>query len=197
MKYLSKITFVLFLSLVFSSCSKDETSTEALALSFDESVAIIQYSNNILSKTKSSEEAIIIEIKNFNSDLVLKTEYYIDGIQYTDDGQFNDEIAGDGLFTSIQTYLSKNLKSSNTQDELNLGQNFKFNNELKSFLKKKYGYNTATNNFAKSTALAKIKFGCKVRTVVCPETSWWNSCWPLSSPCTCVEFYDCEASIEL
>jgi hypothetical protein len=155
-------------------------------------------SNNTSSKAKSSKEAIIIEIKNFNSDLVLKTQYYIDGIQYTDDGQFNDEIAGDGLFTSIQTYLSKNLKSGNNQDELNLGQNFKFNNELKSFLKEKYDYNTTTNNSGKSVARkSKIKFGCKVRTAECPETSWWNSCWPLSSPCTCVEFYDCEASIEI
>lgn len=45
-------------------------------------------------------------------------------------------------------------------------------------------------------AKRSIKLGCKVRNIKCPQTSWYNTCiW--GSSCTCVDFYDCELSVEI
>ncbi|MGI9526836.1 MAG: hypothetical protein ACR2MS_06990 [Weeksellaceae bacterium] len=169
---------------------------ENIESTFDNSVAIILYSQSFKSKAKIGEEANIIEIRNFSNDFVLNSEYYIEGIQYTDNGEFNDEIAGDGLYTSIQTFPKDSRKSKNSLDKLSFGQDFKFNKELKRYLKSKYGGQSGSNSRLPESG-GKMKFGYKVRTIACPETGWWNSCYPLSSPCTCVEFYDCELSVEI
>lgn len=194
MKYISKIVLVSILSFSLFSCNNEEPMQENIESTFDNSVAIIQYNQNFNAKAKTGVSAKIIEIKNFSNDFALNSEYYIEGIQYTDNGEFNDEIAGDGLYTSIQTFSIDSHKSKNSLDELSYGQDFKFDEELKLYLQSKYG--SQSGSFSNRGG-GTIKFGCKVRTVTCPETSWWNSCWPLSSPCTCVEFYDCEASIEI
>lgn len=119
----------------------------------------------------SKSKPITIEIVNYHPSKKLLPAYMIDGIEYNDNGKFNDEIAGDGVFTSVKKVVVKGL----TKD-----------------VSLKY---SAATSFKYQSESRGISFGCKVRTVTCPETNWWNSCWPVSSPCTCVEFYDCEFEI--
>jgi len=194
MKNILNLIFVLLLGLI--ACNKQDTNISEQELGFEESVAIIQYginSDKYKTWNKQNEEPAIIEIKNFNPDFTIQSQYYIDGIQYTDDGSFNDEIPNDGYYTSIKKYPIDDLKSFfQNNDALNKSDAFMFNKELNSYLLVKYGKSVSKN---KSTNV--IELTCKVRLAQCPETDWWNSCWPLSSPCTCVEYYDCEVKVEI
>jgi len=123
---------------------------------------------------KVGARPITIEIVNYHPTKKLLPAYMINGLEYCDNGKYNDKVAGDGIFTSVQNVTVKNLPKGTG---------------------KKYTASPALKH--QSANKSEIKFGCKVRTVTCPETNWWNSCWPLSSPCTCVEFYDCEVEISI
>jgi|SRR5690606_12039706 hypothetical protein len=156
---------------------------------FDESVVFLQNIN--------SENLHIVEIINFNPDLKLEIEYSINDIKYTDSGEYNDKFAGDGIYTSIEA----TEHSNEDYEVLNIGENFKYTEQLNSYLKDRYGYDLEeiiennTTNF-KVKPKASIKVGCKIVTRECPETHWYNSCI-FSSPCTCVYLEDCELSIEV
>jgi hypothetical protein len=189
MKYL----YLLFAVSILCSCTVDENHDieNSNTNNFNESVVILQNPTNL----KSSIEAqpIYIEMLSFNADFVLEEEYYIDGIQYTDNGSFNDQIANDGIYSSIQSYNSSDLlEKSDFETTINFGGSFKYQEEFTNYLAERYDALDINEKGG-----IKIKAGCKMRLAPCPETSWWNTCWPLSSPCTCVEFYDCDATIEV
>jgi len=152
----------------------------------EDSLVFIQDLSFLNSKNKRDQHVLTIQILNFNANYKLLPAYNIDGVEYCDNGKFNDKVAGDGIFTSVSehrilsgssTYITNVIKSPS----------FKYNADFNKFIDTKYG----------SANKSGIKFGCKVRLIPCPETNWWNSCWPLSSPCSCVEFYDCEVEIEI
>ncbi|NNF76009.1 MAG: hypothetical protein HKN00_12535 [Flavobacteriaceae bacterium] len=153
---------------------------------YEDSVIFVQNLDNLNSKSNSGKQVITIEIINFDSRYKLLPAYLINGIEYCDNGEYNDEIAGDGIFSSVNKYEITLEKSSNGIEFIQ-GPKFKYNSEMQAYIASKYGGTKDTG----------IKFGCKMRTIPCPNTNWWNSCWPLSSPCTCIEFYDCEFEIEL
>jgi hypothetical protein len=158
---------------------------------FEEAIVLFQNIMPVksLKNGQTIEIVLTLELVSFDENVPISSEYYIDGIQYTDDGQFNDSVAGDGIYTSIQIYLVSadflELKNSLGNAILHKGYNFKYEAELEKYLN------------AKFPEKASVKFGCKVRLVTCSETNWWNVCWPLPSPCTCVEFYDCYTEIEI
>jgi hypothetical protein len=137
-------------------------------------------------KNSNKKQALTIEIINFDSRYKLLPSYVIDGIEYCDNGNYNDKIAGDGLFTSVTTHRVSTSKSSSTVNIFQ-GKNFQYTNELASIINSKYDSETRSG----------IMVGCSVRIVTCPETSWYNSCWPFSSPCSCLEFYDCKVGLEI
>lgn len=122
--------------------------------------------------SKGTAKPMLIQFKNHHPTKKLLPHYVINGEKYSDDGNGNDASAGDGIFTSTNKFLPKNLPNNIT---------------------KVHNYSTS---YTGPTSRI-VKFGCKVRLVPCPENNWWDSCWPLSSPCQCVEFYDCEFEIEL
>lgn len=195
MRYLFKVCLISVAVLFVGGCDENELSTDNYG--FDESIAILIYQNEIRADNKVDESYAKLELKNFNPDFMLMDEYVIDGVKYTDNGEFNDEFAGDSVYTSIykvdNSYLVKDASES---DVVNFSPNFRFKNELQEELKIKYksdNYNSTNSQKGEG----KITFGCKVRLITCPESGFWDTCWPLSSPCTCVDFYDCEASIEL
>jgi hypothetical protein len=196
MKFLSKITIALFLTFSFFACSEDENKVKSElspndTSTFLESVALIRTGVKTGTNAKNSEEkyAFTINVIDFSESIDLHEAYMIDDIEYSDNGLYNDEIANDGVYTSVQKYRIVNQESNKTNilntQIINKSDNFKYDKDLNNYLNK--------NGVASKT---KIKFGCKVRTVTCPETSWWNDCW-FGSPCTCIEFYDCETSIEV
>jgi hypothetical protein len=196
MNKILKITLALCLSFTFFACSEDENKVET-ELSFNdtskflESVALIRTGVKTETNAKNSDEkyAFIINVVDFSESIDLHEAYMIDDLEYSDNGLYNDEVANDGVYTSVQKYRIVNQESNKTNvlntQIINKSDNFKYEKNLTDYLNK--------NGIASKTT---IKFGCKVRTVTCPETSWWNDCW-FGSPCTCIEFYDCEASIEV
>jgi hypothetical protein len=127
-------------------------------------------------------------MENFNPNFTLQNEYYIEGVQFTDDGNFNDITSGDGIYTSIQTFPTKQRNVGLEKIKIITGADFEYYEELGVLLKeKKIDYSVEN--------LDNKSIGCDFQTAVCPETSWWNTCWPMSSPCTCIEFYNCSVSI--
>tara|TARA_B110000879_G_C11137930_1_gene498968 strand:+ start:353 stop:961 length:609 start_codon:yes stop_codon:yes gene_type:complete len=192
----------LFLTLSLLACSEYENKIENdLSIDYElstndtsnflEAVAIIR--TGVLqkksNKSKQEKYAFTINIVDFSKNIDLHDAYVIDNIEYSDNGLYNDETPNDGIYTSVLTYKIINQESNKinvfNSQIINRSEDFKYIKELNDYLKKK--------NIASKTS---IKFGCKLRSVNCPETSWWNECW-LGSPCTCIEFYDCSASIEV
>ena len=197
MKKLKKIGLLLISTLLLIYCnSEDENRIEKeLSLNdtskFLESVVLIRTGVKAEANAKISDEkyAFTINVVDFSESIDLHEAYMIDDIEYSDNGLFNDEVANDGVYTSVQKYRIVNQERNKTNvlstQIINKSDHFKYEESLNDYLNK----NVLDEKI-------KIKFGCKVRTATCPETSWWNDCW-FGSPCTCIDFYDCEASIEV
>ena len=195
MKYYLKVAFTALIGLALFSCTTDENKFPNDELGFNESVAIIEPAFSSYLYNKVDEELMIIELKNFNPHFKLSTQYKIKGVKYTDDGMFEDKIAGDGIYTAIKKITLKKMKSF-TESKLNFGPEFKFTENLKEYLDENYSIGELENT-RNQKLKGSIGFGCKVRLITCPETGFWDTCWPLSSPCTCVDFYDCEIGFDI
>lgn len=152
---------------------------------FSASVVLVQDLSAYQGKSASFKTPNTIEILNFHKTKKLLPVYTFEGIKYTDDGKHNDAKAGDGIFTSTN---SVSVRSSNTLPERRYiaAPDFKYKSAFDSYL-----------NGSGVTQKSGIGFSCKVRIITCPENNWWDSCWPLQSPCSCVEFYDCEFTIDI
>tara|TARA_B110000027_G_scaffold33351_1_gene37022 strand:- start:301 stop:897 length:597 start_codon:yes stop_codon:yes gene_type:complete len=195
MKYYLKVAFTALIGLALFSCTTDENKFPNDELGFNESVAIIEPAFSSYLYNKVDEELMIIELKNFNPHFKLSTQYKIKGVKYTDDGMFEDKIAGDGIYTAINKITLKKMKSF-TESKLNFGPEFKFTENLKEYLDENYSIGELENT-RNQKLKGSIGFGCKVRLITCPETGFWDTCWPISSPCTCVDFYDCEIGFKI
>ena len=195
MKYYLKVAFTALIGLALFSCTTDENKFPNDELGFNESVAIIEPAFSSYLYNKVDEGILIIELKNFNPHFKLSTQYKIKGVKYTDDGMFEDKIAGDGIYTAINKITLKKMKSF-TESKLNFGPEFKFTENLKEYLDENYSIGELENT-RNQKLKGSIGFGCKVRLITCPETGFWDTCWPISSPCTCVDFYDCEIGFDI
>jgi len=183
MKNINKILLILLI--VFgglTSCQKDSNEKNDFKEKFEESVALIQQDLMNSESLKSSEYAIIIELKDFSGEIELNPVYKIDCIEYCDNGLFNDEIAGDGIYTSVEKFNIDNLKFSNNTVKIGKSTKFKYNEQLKSYLNQD------------AFKLLKISAGCSVRWVECPDEHWYDT--DLFGE-GCLEFYDCHAEFEL
>lgn len=196
MKKLSLFLFTALFAVIIFSCKTSDNKNEVDTLKeprFDEAVALFQkvVPTKSLKDGETIEIVLTVDLVSFDENVPICNEYYIDSIQYTDDGQYNDLVAGDGTYTSIQSFQvnsdSLELKSGQIgMTYLHKGADFKYEKELAKYINTRY-----------TEKAAGVSVSCKMRLVECPETSWWNTCWPLPSPCTCVEFYDCEVSVSL
>lgn len=150
---------------------------------FSRSVAIIKFNYDL---EPSSNVPLRLKLVTFDKDYKLLPVYKFNNIEYSDNGEFNDQIAGDGIYTSIENF---NIATEDIYNgvEVNVGETFLYKDQLIDLVKNDY-----LNRGIKPKAV--IKFGCKVRIVKCPNTSWYNTSI-FGEPC--VEFYDCEASVEV
>ncbi len=151
---------------------------------FVESVLVIHDLTVFKGKPKNFKTAVTMQLVNFRSDRKFLPVYTINGVGFNDDGKHNDQIAGDGIFTSVKKVTYTGVEAGKKKHYVNAPE-FKYNTALTSYYSKN-NVNTSSKN---------IGLNCKIRFITCPETHWWDSCWPLSSPCTCVEFFDCEINI--
>lgn len=153
---------------------------------FQESVLLIQDLTSFKGKPASTKLIVTAQLINFRQDRKFLPTYTINGIGYNDDGKHNDQVAGDGIFTSVKKVGYSGTESGKKKHYVNAA-NFKYSDALQNY----YAQNKV------NTSNKNVSFSCKIRTYTCPEEHWWDSCWPLASPCTCTEFYDCEFSISL
>jgi hypothetical protein len=200
MKTLLKLTSILFISLIFLSltffaCSEDDIEPNENKSTFETSVAIIQNGIDInkYSSKSSGDFSLKLKLKNFDPNFELSPVYKFDGIEYSDNGLFNDEIAGDGIYISVQKFNYASKRNLYNGITINKSEKFEHTEKLNAFLLSNYT-NNKSNIQSKVRPKLKFKLGCKVRLVDCPDTSWYNTSW-FGEPC--VEFYDCEASVEV
>lgn len=203
MKSIFKIGLGLALiSTAMSSCDKIEESPTAVneigaITNFVESVAILQtvkrYNDD--SRYKAGGIALTVQLKDFSNGVEMRPAYMIDNIEYCDNGKYNDEVSGDGVYTSVEKFSNDEKKSGDDFEGviIHKSDDFKFEKDLKDYLKTNISTNSS-EKLANSGPSLSIKLGCKLRTVTCPETSWLNSCW-FGSPCTCIEYFDCEGEV--
>lgn len=164
--------------------AEDAGGAQALSPSeFNASTVLIQDFSAFLSKSKSHKAPITIQILNFHKSKKLLPVYVFDGVAYSDNGQHNDKVAGDGVFTSTKPVKVSAAKPLPAKRYIT-SPDFKYKAAFDAYL-----------NAQNAAAKYGIGVKCKARIITCPETDWWNTCWPLSSPCSCVEFYDCEFEI--
>jgi len=187
MKIINKFIFALLAIAILSSCEDNISGLENNANSrdwpltttefngadpfFEESVAIIQR-GAVQDPDDKNSYIFFVELKDFSGKLSLNEQYTIGKIVYSDNGKYQDEIAGDGIYTSIQSYRVLNKDDNPDVFDytlINISDSFKYKDELESYI---------SNEKSQKTTMGKIKvkFGCKVRTITCPETHWWNSC---------------------
>ena len=100
----------------------------AMAQGFEESCVI--YLNERVEKIGITDEsARSVKIKSYDNMYKLKNMHIIDGVDYTDDGKTNDEVANDGIFTSMQFLPVPTETSINTITPIK-SDKFKFNDLL-------------------------------------------------------------------
>jgi hypothetical protein len=120
---MKKMFLLLGVTVFMLSCGKKNSQPSASASNvdsnpkFDESVALFQQTNtNVQSREKSTKVAYTFEMIDFSGDLTLGNVYKLEGIEYCDNGLFNDEIAGDGIYTSVETFSNSPIILSNFSD---------------------------------------------------------------------------------
>lgn len=160
--------------------SKTDPATEIEL--FTKSVAIIKFNYG---QTPSESVPLTVRMISYDENYELLPVYKYDGVEYSDNGLFNDAVAGDGIYTSVE-----NLKLAQEDIyngvEVNIGEDFLHKDKLVTQVKTEYA--------AKVKPGGSIKFGCKMKLGKCPNTSWYNTSY-FGEPC--VFFYDCEASFEI
>lgn len=175
---------IIFSLVILSSCTSikntiDKNDSEKQL--FLESVALIQKDAEKIKDDQNENVYLLkLEIRDFSKKVKLKPAYIVENIEYCDNGKYNDKIANDGIYTSVSKYVISDKESINLLKKtiINKSQNFRYNDRLDKYV---YGIS--------------VEVGCDVKTVTCPETSWYNECW-FGSPCTCIEFSNCKASIK-
>ena len=112
---------------------------------------------------------------NFNNNYIPLENYTLNGEGFTDDGNFNDVNAGDGIYTSTDVLNALPENKETAVGSFFVGDDFKYNEE---FYASKVG----------------IKIKCKISHVTTGTT-------PLGIPCNrvwggCIKISDCEIELE-
>ncbi|HLP63210.1 hypothetical protein [Flavobacterium sp.] len=163
---MKKLVFGLIAMFLFTSLSFGQT--------FEQSVAIKLGSRITTKEGGTSKSARSITLSNFNESYKLLSVYVLNGVDFTDDGKYNDLRAGDGIYTSVQ--LLPNPRGTSSVGSYLISDDFKY-----------------MENLISSTS--KIKIGCKIRHVRSGFSILGTNC--ATNCCGCTEFYDCEISIEI
>lgn len=135
---------------------------------FYRSVAIVP--KNHLLVSGGTEFAQQFSLQRFDESYTPLESYIVNNVDYTDDGKFNDQVAGDGVYTSV---IKKPI-ASYTEVPANMGfasDDFEY-------------YDEAASEF-------HITFKCKIRTT-------YEGYSAMHIPCSwggCIEIYACKGEI--
>ncbi len=161
--------------------SQDQTQT------IKESVAISGLSVRSITSENYVRE---FNATDFSKSLSLSSFVFLDEV-FTDDGSFNDQVANDGIFTSINSYqhnsdveFDKNLKSRIISNSVLTTTSFKYDDEIGVIHFRKEGDG---GGLIGVKVEADICF-CGCERCSCLACSWWEGpgCW-----------YFCDGSIHI
>lgn len=191
MKQLKQSIFALMCSLFLLSCNEESNlnyesqsvsfNLESSMAHFESAVAILEYGNPAETFSEAVKSgALIMNIVKFNEDVTLKDEYHFNGVHFTDNGQYNDLIAGDGIYASTLNLAPTDQVLIGSQYIVHTAKNFAFEEELLLHLELLYPNVEPTN----SQSLETFSMGCKFSIANCEEFNGSD----------CIEFLDCETS---
>lgn len=165
---------------------------------FKASVAIWKSDHHVsIPIENSSKVALTLKILNFDSASYLNEAFKIEGVEYSDNGKFNDKVAGDGIYTSVETFEASEYENSQDEKEIvyvSLGKEFKYMEELKENLRDYE--NEITGGPGGPTIELSAKVHCDIVTRPCPQDHWYNTCW-FSDECTCVYLENCDLDVNI
>lgn len=169
-----------FLAIVFMlSCSEEQEKINLVqsideSLLFEQSVLMGPLTGVNGNSSKGDASPLTIELKNYNSEFTLNAAYNFNGMTYNDDGLYLDEIAGDGVYTSLKEgiIVSTESSKSETLDGWKISKKFQYNDILES---------------------SKLTIKCDFHHDACPSGGgFWDSDWGTGWGC----FYFENCSIE-
>ncbi|WP_027380195.1 hypothetical protein [Chryseobacterium daeguense] len=103
-------------------------------------------------QTPSESVLLTVRMISYDENYELLPVYKYDGVEYSDNGLFNDAVAGDGIYTSVE-----NLKLAQEDIyngvEVSIGEDFLHKDKLVTQVKTEYA--------GKVKPGGGIKFGCK------------------------------------
>ena len=146
----------------------DVEKSGAITSLFFRSVAIVPRSH--LMVNGGTEFAQQFSLLRFDESYTPLDSYIVNNVDYTDDGKFNDKVAGDGVYTSVIT------------------------KPIASYVEVPFGIAFAAEDFEHHDEAASefhIKFKCKLRTTYAGYSA-------MGFPCSwggCVEIYACKGEI--
>lgn len=152
---------------ISSNVEKSTILTSDEVALFYKSVALVPQKH--LKLNQETEFAQRFSLLNFNESCVLLDSYILDGIDYSDDGQLNDQVAGDGIYTSVITKPIDQYYEAPINEAFT-AETFEHIDEIPS------GF---------------IKFGCKIKTT-------YSGYSAMGFPCSwggCIVIYACKGSI--
>lgn len=204
MKNLLKFSLaIIIVSITLYSCSDDETiepvteMTEAESLAFfKENMSIFDARVRTLNETSFVKE---LYLANFSDKSWDRDQIGFDNIAFQDNGEGNDLVANDGIFTSIKKFnfndkitYRKDVKTLSVMDVIVISPEFKYSRKLKD-LKNNYEIQSISrldNNFAaKSGPKASIKCDVDLCNSGCLADAIWDG-----FGCICVS--NCSVSVE-
>ncbi len=194
MKQSKQFIFGLLCALFLFSCSEEsqlnyESQSVAFNLEtslahFENAVAILEYGNPAMTFSNSVKPgALVMNIVKFNEDITLKNEYHFNGVHYTDNGQDNDLIAGDGVYASTYNLAATDQILAGSEDRVHTANNFAFKTELFLYLEMLYPNLASSDSEGHST----YSMGCQFTIANCEEFSASD----------CIELSACKTSSSL
>lgn len=204
---------VLFLLIAVGtiSCSKEKTENSTPDQPFSNSASIVEnheiaiYGPGIITAATDSM-AVTFYVANLSSTLSLQESYVLDGMLYVDNGQYFDQVANDGVYTSVKTIHSSNIVESDYHyngfselpvfydpDVLSFADVDKPSLVTEVYGSTMYDPTVESDRNEVEGSSVSVKVGCKLRWVECDNQHWWST--SLNGE-KCIEWYDCDFSIE-
>ncbi|QCE43054.1 hypothetical protein [Psychroserpens sp. NJDZ02] len=203
MKNLLKFSFaIIIISITLYSCSEDETveqepqmtEVESLAF-FKENISIFDARVRTLNETSFVKE---LYLANFSDKSWDRNQIGFDNIVFQDNGEGNDLVANDGIFTSVKKFnfnekvtYRKDVKTLSVMDVIVTAPEFKYSNKLID-LKSKYEMQSISDldNNSGEKAGPKAEITCDVE--ICSSGCIADWIWD-GFGCICVS--DCSVTI--
>lgn len=186
-----KKILILLCIITISACSKNDASdletqnmdSEKFLQSVAFNLSLDNTKSNKLSEN-SNKKIINLKINNFNPNLTLEKAYIFNGVTFNDDGKYNDQIAGDNIYTSVQEVNVDIKKGKNLKNNITItDDSFAYNNEL--------------NSMKGGSVDGSAGVSCGISHGDCPsDGGFWDSDWGTGWGCFGLKD-DCVGTIEL